>query len=823
MRGLIPQIPFTTGHEHYHIMKSTVPSHETSCSPVPFPGARENPRISGRFYRRLAQLILTTFGAFLICGCNEHPAGADTKAPPKAQAIQPEAGKPQAEGFPKYGDVMMRGLKVLRSPDGTGPDTLAAAKAFGVNRIEWIFDVDDAFINEAKKEGISISPGLSPNLYREVVKDIPDGVAKFMCRDLGGNLVVYPHFRLFKNFETDFYVPDVADEEFTRLYIDYVCGMVEKGVLSAHRDDWAPNFGVIRMGGSFGPASIAYFREYLRKKYNADELKRLGVDDINTFDVRQHFLALGAPVGPGFDTWRDSPLVEDYVRAMRQAVLDHWTKVRKEVAARTGKNLVLAGHVLEWDDLGTAFDYGIAELPSHFEQPPTIYHFARETYRAGKRQAYLPGVDAKWQEKPDFVQRTRRVIALCYAYGTLAVVPWDQFMSPRGARYFGKPEEYADLFWLVRKNRQFFDNHEEAFVTGWDSSSGLYQWAPTQLLGPEPASPLPPVRLNSRTMLASVRKVPGVDGKATIHLVDWAMGPRPSEVTIDPLTCVGSEWATITLLQPGKDPVPLGMYSGGTIGLPALNPWAILRVEAAGSPPDAAPPSPRISGAPRGLIGRGQSIELIGAPGTGIVYQLGEAGEAWKPYTGPVPINKACTLSAKSVRKADGKESAPVRVSIQVFDDFRSTTDLAGMKSTSLLPLFNQEQGLAPVEQIHADSKDTVKGLPVNEGLRVKGNSRLTCPVDPAWKVFRAEFGIDDKARIRPSMKFQVFFDGKLAFESPIINPIKNEIQDAYRIRGSVQLNIPEGTKSITLATKNNAFSEDQSIGIWIDPSAYAK
>lgn len=773
---------------------------------------------------------LIALAVLLLPACKERQPGTETTQSQQAEQQTAAPAPVQAgvaaktEGFPRYGDVMMRGLKVLRSADGSEHDTLAAAKAFGVNRLEWIYDVDDEFHREAREAGIRVSAAMSPNLYHQVLKGRPDEaelIQRFTTRDLAGNQNVMEHTKAWPGYEKHSYVPDMANEEFTRMYIDYVSGLVDKGFLTLHRDDGAPNVSMLRNGGSFAEPSIAYFRDYLKKKYSPAELAKLGVGDIETFNVREHFLALGAPEGNDFWKWRGSPLVDDYNQAMQEIVVRHWQKVRAGVKEKTGKDVVFSGHVLEWDDIGMQFDYGIAEVIDHFIQPLTIYDFALRNRQAGKLQAYLMVLDRKWETNPNYVERNRRAIALTYAFGMLPFVPWDQYMYSNVPRYFGKPEEYADLFWLVRNNRHLFDDHEEVFVTGRDST-GLYQWPPNQLLGSELAEPRPPVRLNSRSALASVRKVPGKDGSATVHLVDWSYGPRPVEVTVDPMATVGSESATITLLQPGKDPVPLGTNLGETLTLPALSPWALLHVEAGGSAPEGAIAAPAISGAPRGLGAKRTPIELIAAPGTEILYQSG--GEAWVPYKGPITLDKPVTLTAKAVQPGSGKESAPVRASLQVFDDSRSTADLSGLRRVSLVPILREEKrGRAPLERINVDSRATVKGLPVSEGLRVTGNSRLNLDADPSWKVLRAEFGIDDAAKLRPVMKFLVFFDDKLAYESPIINPIKGEIKDRDRVRGTLQLEIPPGTKSISLATQNTGFFEDQSVGIWIEPSAFAE
>jgi hypothetical protein len=59
---------------------------------------------------------------------------------------------------------------------------------------------------------------------------------------------------------------------------------------------------------------------------------------------------------------------------------------------------------------------------------------------------------------PD-VQIVRRAIALTYALGHRMLVPWDVYIGKEPERWFGKVEEYGDLYDFVRKNAKMLDGY----------------------------------------------------------------------------------------------------------------------------------------------------------------------------------------------------------------------------------------------------------------------------------------------------------------------------------------------------------------------------
>ena len=167
--------------------------------------------------------------------------------------------------------------------------------------------------------------------------------------------------------------------------------------------------------------------------------------------------------------------------------------------------------------------------------------------------------------------------------------PPDTFL-PDAQRYFGKPENYADLTAFVRGIAPHLDGQAEAFATGCGVEDGRWKGL------------TPPLDLGAAAphVIAVVRAVPGTPaGAAAIHLVDWRDDPQPFSITLRPSQFVGDSPVALRLVQPvapydraahdkafdSRDYAPLvrsgplALAADGTVALPALAPWGVVIVE----------------------------------------------------------------------------------------------------------------------------------------------------------------------------------------------------------------------------------------------------
>jgi hypothetical protein len=176
---------------------------------------------------------------------------------------------------------------------------------------------------------------------------------------------------------------------------------------------------------------------------------------------------------------------------------------------------------------------------------------------------------------------------MAYAAGGHSMVPWDVYMPGDAPRYFGTPEQYADLFGFIRGNAEYLDGYEYAGALGAGLSCDLY--------GDEM-----PVELHGGGRVCAVlRALPGkVDAPVVVHLIDWSEEPQPFELSLSPGAFFGGRPLKVKLLKPATFDkarharaeqsqsygglVETAALEGGytaTLSLPAVTPWALLVIE----------------------------------------------------------------------------------------------------------------------------------------------------------------------------------------------------------------------------------------------------
>ena len=138
--------------------------------------------------------------------------------------------------------------------------------------------------------------------------------------------------------------------------------------------------------------------------------------------------------------------------------------------------------------------------------------------------------------------------------------------------YYGKPEDYADMYRLIRDNAALFDGHEDAaFIVPGSLKDTRY-------------GKLPPFEIveEGKDVCAFARAVPGkADAPVALHLVDWAKTPAPFRLALQTRRSVEGDALAATLLRPGEKPTPLlstVKNSQTLLDIPPLNPWGIVVV-----------------------------------------------------------------------------------------------------------------------------------------------------------------------------------------------------------------------------------------------------
>jgi hypothetical protein len=249
---------------------------------------------------------------------------------------------------------------------------------------------------------------------------------------------------------------------------------VQLGASSIQFDDpQLQMFASNNQGGDFNPAMQQGFAAWLRSHAAPAAVKAAGLQDLgsggsayrdwlssqhgvrNTADYRQRL--------------RQLPSTPLWLAYTRHTVLQ-WHRQMRAQAAR------LAGRPVPWSmNLGGLYEplasnsfFFLAPLADYSMAETQIKDWPLQVMQAATARAlgmgFVPSI------KPLSLAENRTGIASLYALGGQVVVPWDVYdgndAQGKGKRFFGAPDDYADLYAFVRAHPALFDNLESTPVVG---------------------------------------------------------------------------------------------------------------------------------------------------------------------------------------------------------------------------------------------------------------------------------------------------------------------------------------------------------------------
>jgi hypothetical protein len=276
-----------------------------------------------------------------------------------------------------------------------------------------------------------------------------------------------------------------------------------------------------------------------------------------------------------------------YEQFQKDSIMAFHQALHKQLDAYAGRHVPFSNNnaIGMHEQLGwqtAAFDSVLAETDGKSVHPAAIY----------KKLASAGGVPLAFQYRDTSVEHNRRALAAFYSMGMTMLLPWDVYLTT-GGRYFGKPEEYADLSGFIRANAQYLDSYEEAAACGAGIQEKRY-------------GVLPPLAVDggSGELYAFARARPGqANTPVVVHLVDWATQPKPCVLRLRTANFSEGQPLHVKLRVPPAYSAELhhkaqasGNFSSVAqetalttsangdwtlVRIPALHPWGILVVEPA--------------------------------------------------------------------------------------------------------------------------------------------------------------------------------------------------------------------------------------------------
>ncbi|MEK6796903.1 MAG: chitobiase/beta-hexosaminidase C-terminal domain-containing protein [Spirochaetota bacterium] len=423
-------------------------------------------------------------------------------------------------GAPKASDVVMRSLAPRPASKSDPHDTLAAVAGFHVTRLEWTYTDKKEFIDKVHALGVWFGGAVSAGNYKGSVSSEQWNVV-----NIDGTPVYATWMRAWKK-------PNpwgcANNPEFRDGHVRFVIDSIRAGADGMQRDEPAQGKHALRWGGCFCDHCMKGFQRYLKDNTDAAVLSKFGITDTTGFDYRAYLKGKNYPSGDDFMKGTPDELRAEFERFQVRSTVEFNKWWRTEVNRITGRTVPITCNngVRDWSEIELAFDSCIGELNAADAQPSYLYEAMRKAASFNRGQTVTMPLRSDPKETPDWITHIRKTIAVVYAVGGHIEAPWDTYLpTPKGDRFFGKPEQYADMFAFIRASAPYLDGYEDAYAHGADIDDA--RWTKQN-------KPFHITR-GGKGIYAFARVLPGtVNAPVAIHGIDWKRTPAPFTVSLDP-------------------------------------------------------------------------------------------------------------------------------------------------------------------------------------------------------------------------------------------------------------------------------------------------
>jgi hypothetical protein len=432
--------------------------------------------------------------------------------PPRLPCQVAEATE-RPEGAPKPSDVIMRSLRLHPRNAKDPHDTWQALEDFHVTRLAWAYISDKAFIQRVTDSGRVFGGAASAPSYIHPPDDA-DWFEKVVIVNLNGEPIIAPWKRAWNRTLWGC----INNPELERGYVDYLKRYVDAGAQVMQRDEPGGNLNATRWGGCFCDHCMAKFRKFLAEHTTAEQREKLGIADLATFDYRQHLKEAGAPVGDAFGRWKKGgELKRLFVQFQTEATLAFHRRTRAAIDAYAGRHVPFSCNngVRRLSAIERMFDWWFGELSYGHATAVRIHDAMRTAAQHGRVQVVTMPKKGNRKNLDEWQRRTRQSIAMATACGGVCMVPWDVYMPSNAPRYFGTPEQYADLFGFTRGIAPYLDDYAYAGAVGKGIRCELYGEAPPVGV---------PTGGRQFAVIRARRGKPAAP--VVVHLVDWSPEPK---------------------------------------------------------------------------------------------------------------------------------------------------------------------------------------------------------------------------------------------------------------------------------------------------------
>lgn len=430
--------------------------------------------------------------------------------------------------IPSASDVTIRSLNFRPINAKDKNNTLEAMSDFHATRLEWVYlhvnEDEKELIDKVKQSGRVFGGASSSKSGVKVCVEPGREFVENSVLGINGEPLFMEHSRY---WAVPIYSGCMNNPDYKREVFSYYKDYIDWGAEVLQRDEPGTSYRFAKnRQGCYCRHCMSEFSVYLGKKLSEAELEKLKIDNLDTFDysnwLKINSYVKGAKVSV-------SPLADFFAEFHLEVSVEFYKDLRKRINDYAGRYVPFSCNNTSFQDWESSyvfeFDFAISELMMQSANPVHLYDRAKKAVTLGKVQVFgSPKTLGKEYSEEFLIDLKRKVIATSYAVGGLSRVPWDIFEQTKDGkgRYFGRPQDYSDLYGFVRAN--------DKYLTGYDDAGGFGLGMNEERYGEN--KPLT-IQSDEKEIYAFIRAISGSENApVVVHLVDWSDNQEPFELVL---------------------------------------------------------------------------------------------------------------------------------------------------------------------------------------------------------------------------------------------------------------------------------------------------
>jgi hypothetical protein len=363
-----------------------------------------------------------------------------------------------ARVHPPYRGIVPTQSDVIFSTRFTRPEAIPVIRRFSANRVEWVYTSDAEFAGKLRQ----IVPWFGGTLNGTIRLPSDAGYV----RDFDGKVIGPPWAT---GWGSSWVTTTHADTQMAMQ--EQVRGYVNLGASSIQHDEpQVQFFPALHQGGDFNESTVAGFPHWLATQADPVQVQAAGLTGFG--GNYRDWLAREMQVKDADDyrkRHRGFPSTPLWLEYLQSTALEHHARIRQQAERLKGTRVPISMNFAAMYEplasnqfffLASAADYAMSETA--IDDPALMVSQALTARALGL--GFAPSI------MPRDTAQNRVAIAFLYALGGQVVVPWDVYdgndATGKARRFFGAPDDYADLYAFVRSNPGLFDGFEATPVVG---------------------------------------------------------------------------------------------------------------------------------------------------------------------------------------------------------------------------------------------------------------------------------------------------------------------------------------------------------------------